>query len=56
VSARIVRWSYYRYRLTLFFVDESGFNRYRLTSQSRGEFERLLARIRKGGGAEAPAR
>jgi len=49
VSARIIRWSYYRYRLTLFFVDESGFNRYRLTSQSRAEFERLLARLRRGG-------
>jgi GWxTD domain-containing protein len=52
VSARIVRWSYYRYRMTLFFVDESGFNRYRLTSQSRGEFERVVARLRRGG--EAP--
>jgi GWxTD domain-containing protein len=52
VSARIIRWSYYRYRLTLFFVDESGFNRYRLTSQSRAEFERALARLRRGG--EAP--
>lgn len=56
VSARIIRWSYYRYRLTLFFVDESGFNRYRLTGQSRGEFERLLARIRKGGGEEVRSR
>ncbi len=52
VSARIIRWSYYRYRLTLFFVDESGFNRYRLTSQSRSEFERAIARLRRGG--EAP--
>jgi GWxTD domain-containing protein len=52
VSARIIRWSYYRYRLTLFFVDESGFNRYRLTSQSRSEFERAMARLRRGG--EAP--
>lgn len=56
VSARIIRWSYYRYRLTLFFVDESGFNRYRLSGQSRGEFERLLARIRKGGGEETRSR
>jgi GWxTD domain-containing protein len=49
VSARIVRWSYFRYRMTLFFVDESGFNRYRLTSQSRAEFERVVARLRRGG-------
>lgn len=56
VSARIIRWSYYRYRLTLFFVDESGFNRFRLSPQSRGEYERALARIRRGGGEEARSR
>jgi GWxTD domain-containing protein len=54
VSARIIRWTYLRYRLTLFFVDEAGFNRYRLTSQSRAEFERLLARLRRGEVAPAP--
>ena len=48
-QARIIRWTYASYRLALFFIDESGFGRYRLTSQSRAEYERLLARLRRGG-------
>jgi GWxTD domain-containing protein len=47
-QARIIRWTYSSYRLALFFVDESGFGRYRLTSQSRAEYERLQARLRRG--------
>ena len=47
-QARIIRWTYSNYRLALFFVDESGFGRYRLSSQSRAEYERLLARLRRG--------
>jgi GWxTD domain-containing protein len=49
VSSRLIRWVYYRYRLTLFFIDESSFGRYRLMSKSRADFERTVARLRKGG-------
>jgi GWxTD domain-containing protein len=49
VSSRIIRWVYYRYRLTLFFIDESSFGRYRLMSRSRADFERTVAQLRKGG-------
>src|ERR1041385_1823175 len=39
-QGRIVRWTYSADRLTLFFVDETGFGRFRLTPQSRADFER----------------
>lgn len=45
-QARIISWVYTNYRLTLFFVDESGFGRFRLTPRSRAEYERVLARLR----------
>lgn len=48
-QSRIIRWTYNNYRLALFFVDESGFGRYRLSTQSRAEYERLLSRLRRGG-------
>ncbi len=51
VSSRIIRWVYYRYRLTLFFIDESSFGRYRLMPKSRADFERVVARLRRGGEA-----
>ena len=51
VSSRIIRWVYYRYQLTLFFIDESSFGRYRLMSKSRADFERVVARLRRGGDA-----
>ena len=55
VSSRIIRWVYYRYRLTLFFIDESSFGRYRLMPKSRADFERVVARLRRGGeAAERP--
>jgi hypothetical protein len=47
-QARIIRWTYTNFRLALFFIDESGFGRYRLTPQSRAEYERLQARLRRG--------
>jgi GWxTD domain-containing protein len=46
-QGRIVRWTYDEYRLTVFFRDESGFGRYRLTPSSRAEFERVLGRVRR---------
>lgn len=45
-QGRVVRWTYVNYRLALFFQDR-GFGRLRLTPQSRGEFERLLLRLRR---------
>lgn len=43
-QGRIVRWTYNADRLVVFFVDETGFGRYRLTPQSRADFERVRAR------------
>ena len=48
-SSRVVRWSYLNYRLSLFFQDETGFGRLRLTPGSRAEFERTLNRVRRQG-------
>ena len=41
-AGRVVRWTYLNYRLSLFFQDETGFGRLRLTPGSRAEFERTL--------------
>jgi GWxTD domain-containing protein len=46
-AGRVVRWSYLSYRLALFFQDETGFGRLRLTPGSRAEFERTLNRVRR---------
>jgi GWxTD domain-containing protein len=46
-AGRIVRWTYLNYRLSLFFQDETGFGRLRLTPGSRAEFERALNRVRR---------
>jgi GWxTD domain-containing protein len=46
-AGRVVRWSYFNYRLTLFFQDETGFGRLRLTPGSRAEFERIVNRVRR---------
>jgi GWxTD domain-containing protein len=46
-AGRVVRWSYLSHRLTLFFQDETGFGRLRLTPGSRAEFERTLNRVRR---------
>lgn len=48
-SGRVVRWTYLTYRLSLFFQDETGFGRLRLTPGSRAEFERTLNRVRRQG-------
>jgi GWxTD domain-containing protein len=49
VASRLIRWYYQKYRLTLFFADESGFGRYRLIQQSRADFDRLVGRLRRRG-------
>jgi GWxTD domain-containing protein len=46
-AGRVVRWSYLNYRLSLFFQDETGFGRLRLTPGSRAEYERTLNRVRR---------
>ena len=46
---RVVRWSFASQRLVLYFQDQSGFGRYRLTPASRAEFQRVLARVRRAG-------
>jgi len=34
-------------RLTLFFQDQTGFGRFRLTPMSRAEYQRVLSRVRR---------
>jgi len=46
---RVVRWTYTSQRLVLYFQDQSGFSRFRLTPASRAEFQRVLARVRRAG-------
>jgi GWxTD domain-containing protein len=46
---RIIRWNYLGERLTLDFVDDTGFGRYRLTPASRAEYQRVLNMVRSGG-------
>ena len=47
-GVRGVRWTYSSLRLTLFFQDQTGFGRFRLTPMSRAEYQRVLARVRRG--------
>ena len=46
-AGRVVRWTYINHRLALFFQDETGFGRLRLTPGSRAEFERTKNRVRR---------
>ena len=46
-QGRVVRWTYNTYRIVLYFTDETGFGRFRLTAQSRGDFERIRARVQR---------
>jgi GWxTD domain-containing protein len=46
-AGRVVRWTYLNYRLSLFYQDETGFGRLRLTPGSRAEFERTKNRLRR---------
>jgi GWxTD domain-containing protein len=48
-ASRIIRWTYLTHRLELYFQDETGFGRLRLTPGSRAEFERIAARIKRQG-------
>jgi len=44
---RVLRWTYASERLVLYFQDQTGFSRYRLTPSSRAEFQRVLMRVRQ---------
>lgn len=46
-QGRVIRWTYLTHRLTLYFVDDAGFGRFRLNNTSRADFERTLNRIRR---------
>jgi len=43
---RYIIWNYYDYRLTLNFIDDTGFGRFRLDARSRSEFLRVRNQIR----------
>ncbi len=45
-GVRGMRWIYNALRLTLFFQDQTGFGRFRLTPLSRAEFQRAVAQVR----------
>ena len=45
-GVRGIRWTYNQLRLTLFFQDQTGFGRFKLTPLSRGEYERALIQVR----------
>jgi GWxTD domain-containing protein len=44
-QGRLIRWGYTQYQLALFFQDETGFGRFKLTPASRAELERVAARL-----------
>ncbi|MCA9723442.1 MAG: GWxTD domain-containing protein, partial [Gemmatimonadetes bacterium] len=46
-QGRFVRWGYFDLRLSLVFQDITGFGRYRLTPDSRAEFERVKSRVQR---------
>jgi len=46
-ASRIIRWTYLTNRLEIYFQDETGFGRLRLTPGSRAEYERILSRVRR---------
>ena len=46
-QSRIIRWTYLTHRLEIYFQDETGFGRLRLTPGSRAEYERILSRLRR---------
>jgi GWxTD domain-containing protein len=48
-ARRIIRWNYFSHRLTLDFVDETGFGRFRLTPSARAEYQRVLNAVRSRG-------
>ena len=51
-EGRVIRWEYTQYRLILFFVDETGFGRFKLTqASSRAELERVVGQLGREAGS-----
>jgi hypothetical protein len=46
-QGRTIQWEYIQLRLVIYFWDETGFGRFRMTPESRSEFDRVLARVRR---------
>jgi GWxTD domain-containing protein len=46
-GGRVLRWTYSAERLVLYFQDQTGFSRFRLTPSSRAEFQRAVMRVRQ---------
>ena len=46
-GVRVLKWTYASERLVLYFQDQTGFSRYRLTPTSRAEFQRVMMRLRQ---------
>jgi len=49
-EGRLIRWGYTEFQLALYFLDETGFGRFRLTPSSRSELERVVALMSRRGG------
>lgn len=43
-TGRVIRWTYTRYNTSLYFIDETGFGRYKLTPSSRSQLEYIATR------------
>lgn len=48
-QGRVIRWIYIDERLALFFIDETGFGRFKMDIASRSDFDRVVNRIRRQG-------
>lgn len=48
-EGRLIRWGYSQWQLALYFIDETGFGRFRLTPASRSELERVIAQVSRQG-------
>jgi GWxTD domain-containing protein len=46
-GTRAIRWTYTNLRLVVYFQDQTGFGRYRMTPTSRAEYLRVLGRVRR---------
>jgi len=46
-GTRVLRWTYTEERLVLYFQDQTGFSRFRLTPSARSEYQRVLMRVRQ---------
>ncbi len=47
-QGRIIRWTYTQLRLEVVFEDTANVSRFRLTSESRSAYDRVLSRVRRG--------